>query len=83
MTDTQQESFFSGTNGDAKRARVLKAIKDNNGAALFQLVRLLNWPVNRICPRVNELVKAGLVRDTGKRIVNIETNKKAIVWGVV
>lgn len=79
IKETQQESFNTATNGDEKRMLVLEAIRKNHGATLFELVRILNWPVNRISGRVTELAKRGLIVEVGAKI-NPESGKRGAVW---
>lgn len=51
------------------------------GATLMQLSDELAWPINCVTGRVNELVKAGLVRDSGTRRAN-RGGHTAIVWEI-
>ena len=76
---TQQESFNTAESGDQKRARVLKAITTNGKTALFDLVGLLNWPINRISGRVTELKAAGLIVEVGTKI-NPDSGKRGAVY---
>lgn len=52
----------------------------HEGLTLFELVRKMEWPVNRISGRVTELRKAGKIIDSGARRVNPESGKSAVVW---
>ena len=66
-----------------KRRAVLDAISNSDGVALFQLVNILNLPVNHISGRITELHNSGLIIDSGRRAVNPFSKKSAIVWTVV
>lgn len=80
MKDTQRTAFAELNNKQQKQALVLKAIKSYNGLTFFELVKILEWPINRVTPRVNELVKIGLVKDSGSTRVNPESMKSGVVW---
>jgi hypothetical protein len=53
----------------AKRAKVLADIvsQGERGATLAELVGITGWSINRLSGRVSELVKAGFLREAGKR----------------
>lgn len=81
MTQTTQlEAYKTLNNVENKRHLVLKAIMQYDGLTYFELVKILDWPVNRITGRVNELVSKELVKDSGRRRVNPDSNKSGIVW---
>jgi len=46
-----------------------------------EIAKHLGWSINRVTPRVNELVKKGKVEDAGKRKCTV-TGKLVHVWGV-
>lgn len=50
-----------------------------DGMTLFELVKELGWPVNRISGRVTELSNAMKIEPSGTRI-NPETKKAGMVW---
>lgn len=77
---TQLDAYNTITEKEAKQLIVLKAILQNNGSTLFELVKILKWPINRISGRVTELKKQGKIVDSGLRKMNPESNKSAIVW---
>lgn len=82
VPETQLKSWdeLQGTIG-AKQQAVLSLIKkSSNGLALFQISKFLQWPINRVSGRVTELKNFGLIVDSGNRVVNPESGKKAIVW---
>lgn len=74
--DSLQETISS------KRLKVFKAIESNEGATLFELTKILNWPVNRVSGRVTELAKNELIVDSGTRRTNPESGKTGIVWTI-
>lgn len=80
MQDTQLEAYNTLKNINKKQNEVLTAVTESRGVALFDLVSILGWPVNRITGRLNELVKAGIIEDSGERKLNPQTKKRAIVW---
>ena len=82
MKQTQLEAYKSIENKNVKQMTVLKAIKENKGATFFELVEILDWPINCITGRVNELCKIGLVKDSGKTKQNPKSKKSGIVWRV-
>ncbi len=77
IPSTQSEAFHSITNKEAKQLLVLTCIRQCGNATLFELVKLLGWPVNRISGRITELKDSGDIVDTGK---NPESQKSGIVW---
>lgn len=78
--ETQINSYHELENKEQKQMRVLQAIKKNKGATLFELCKILNWPVNRISGRVTELSKMGFILDSGIRKINPDSKKSGIVW---
>lgn len=84
IPDTQREAWsdLQENIGDKQR-KVFDVIKNSDsGVALFQIANRLNWPINRVSGRVTELKNASLIEDSGKRVVNPDSGKKAIVWKV-
>lgn len=81
-TDTQLEAYSTIKNKENKQWLVFRAIESYNGLTLFELVKILGWPVNRISGRLRELVKQGKIVDSGWRRLNPESNKSGIVWVV-
>lgn len=66
---------------DQARFKVWCAIfESETGRTLFELVKKMGWPVNRISGRVTELKAAGHIYDTGERRVNPESGKNGIVY---
>lgn len=59
---------------------VLKAFGESNFTN-NELAHHLDWPINTITPRVNELVKRGLLEEFERRPCKI-TGRTAIVWSI-
>lgn len=68
------------TLGDRQKA-VYAVLNGYNDLTNKELASLLKWEINTVTPRVNELVKLGLVEEKCKRICR-KTGKKCIAWGV-
>lgn len=81
MRETQLAAYRTLGNLPEKRRKVAKAV--GNGATLYELTKILGWPVNRVSGRVTELVEAGVVEDSGEKRINPESNKANIVWRLV
>jgi hypothetical protein len=63
------------------RERILAELQHFDGSPEM-LAQRLNEPVMNIRPRLSELLKAGKVRDTGRRAL-AQGGRKAIVWEAV
>ncbi len=68
------------TLGHRQRA-VYQALFENGPMTNNELAHALDWPINTITPRVNELAKLALVRESGRRACKI-TGFKAIAWEI-
>jgi DNA-binding MarR family transcriptional regulator len=77
MQMTSIEAFHSLKNLGAKQQAVLDEL--TNPMTNRQLARRLGWEINRVTPRVNELVALGFVTEHGTTI-DQDTNKRAILW---
>lgn len=80
IPDTQRTAFNELKNAESKRDLVFRAIDSYGGLTLFELVKILQWPINRISGRVRELSKNNKIKDSDKRRVNPESGREAIVW---
>ena len=62
--------------------RVLEVIEAGGyeGATLFEIRNKLDWDMNCVSGRVRDLVKMGLVVDSGNKRRNPRTNLRGIVW---
>lgn len=60
---------------------VLKALQNVGPMTNKETARYLEMEINSITPRMNELVKMGLVGEVDKRHCKI-TGRTAIVWGL-
>lgn len=81
VRDTSKEAFNQIIDSlSNKRLKVFRAIQDLGGKATNRQIGLfLMQPINRITPRVNELVKLGALRYGGKTFDNV-TKKSVIFW---
>lgn len=66
--------------GERQKA-IYNALNGYQGLTNTELASLINWPINTVTPRVNELVKLGLVEEVEKRKCRA-TGRRAIAWGV-
>jgi len=88
MTNVQQtslDSFKEETNTGSlgrKRELVFKAFKEYGDHTNLEISKLLNFPINQITGRVNELVKMKLLENKGKRRCFV-SGRTVIVWSVV
>jgi hypothetical protein len=82
IPDTQLEAWGDLLLTIGSKRQVVLNIIDNkpNGATLFQIADILDWPINRVSGRVTELKDMGKIIDSGERLVNPNSGKKAIVW---
>ena len=81
-TDTSVSAAKAATPAmTAKRAEVLSYIIRYGPLTQEQLAAKLEWPIQSINPRVNELARMGAIRDTGERRPT-RSGKRAAVWEV-
>ena len=85
-TDTSRAAAEQLTAPRTLRHRVLKAVvncanwsKCDNGITADQIAFVLGEDILSVRPRVTELNRLGLIRDTGLRRPN-RSGRKAIVW---
>lgn len=81
----QQTSLFAYHNEikpslSDRHDAVMNAFDTNDGFTNKELASFLGWEINRVTPRVNELVKMGLLEEKTRRPCK-ETGRSAIVWG--
>jgi hypothetical protein len=62
-------------------AAVLGALERLGEATNSEIARDLEWSINRVTGRTNELVKSGKVVDAGKRACKV-TGRTAHIWAV-
>lgn len=62
-----------------KQSVVLGVLRDNEPMTNNELAESLRWSINRVTPRVNELVSMGLVRMYERRRCGV-TGFSAIAW---
>ncbi len=78
MRQTSLEAFHEIKLGlPSRREAVLSAIKHLVLVSDRQLSVFLQWPINCVTPRRNELVKNGVVVESGCRI---ENGRRVTVW---
>jgi len=65
----------------SRQAEVLEVIRSAKSITNTEISQKLGYSINRITPRTNELVKAGLVCEDEKRPCKI-TGRLAIAWKV-
>lgn len=81
IPDTQMGAFSSLDNLGDKRQKVAEAIGGQaEGATLFELTKIIGWPVNRISGRVTELAEMSVIFDSGVRRKNPASGRPGIVW---
>ena len=78
---TRNDSFKSLEDISEKQRKVYKAIKRLKTASDARIAKFLNWPINCVTGRRNELVTAGLVEFAAKKY-NPETNRSVCTWRV-
>jgi len=64
-----------------RRLAVLDALRTHGPMTQEQVGEVLGWPIQSVNPRVNELARMGLIRDTGKRRAT-RSGRNAAVWEV-
>lgn len=63
--------------------RILTALRNHGPLATFELPAKVGVSYRSAQPRTSELRNLGLIADTGDRRVDPETDRPAIVWGLV
>ena len=84
--DTSREAAKAVANSAATvRQMVLDQIRlfGMFGCTSDELAICLKLPYHTVQPRTSELVKLGLIKDTGMRRPKRDTGKNTIVWGLV
>jgi len=83
VADTSLEAY-QRTNADLWREKVLGWLVERGGeGTLWQACGDFGKAKNALSGRFTELSKAGLIRDSGKRLKDPETGVSARVWAVV
>lgn len=59
------------------------ALEGDDGLTASELATLLTTPRDSVSPRMKDLVKAGTVRDSGRKRVPAGHSKAQIVWVIV
>ena len=68
--------------GETKRWEVFMDLKENGDTTRQELAERMGWKVSTICARVNELIRDGLVKVTGKT-VDSYTSKTVEMIGLI
>lgn len=64
----------------ARQAQVVSVIELFGPMTNSELAQKLDWPINTVTPRTNELVKKGILAEYERRHCSV-TGRMAIVWG--
>ena len=65
----------------ARQQAVMECLSSLKEATNLELSKHLDWPINTVTPRINELVKLGVVEQIGKRPCKV-SGRLAYVWGL-
>ncbi len=81
--DTSSDAAASvAPRAETLRARALDEIERSNGLTADQVAGRLGMSILSIRPRITELARLGMVRDTGERRRN-NSGRRAIVWAAI
>lgn len=79
-TSTKADTEEIAPNLGRKQAAIRRLLLVNpQGMTNAEIARALEWTINRVTPRTNELVKLGAVVDAGTRSCRV-TGRTAHVW---
>lgn len=81
VKETSLDAYRQLEGLSAKLKRVFEAIKELGEACNLDIAYKLQWSINRVTPRTNELVKMKIVTEA-KRDITPRTGKKVIFWKV-
>jgi len=83
MQETSLEAYHAITEEEFsnKHRAVLFAFKMSGPMTNRELSSALGWPINTVTPRVNELVKLGILQSNGTKF-DVQTQRRALVWGI-
>lgn len=81
VTDTSKLAYASKVRPTLglRQQQVLEAMKLREDWSNTELSKELNWPINTVTPRVNELRKFRLAEFSGKRICTV-TGLRVMTW---
>jgi DNA-binding MarR family transcriptional regulator len=82
VQQTSLLAYIELKNLSEKRAQVYRAIEIGGSLCNQQIAGILRWEINRVTPRTNELVKAGLVIMDRKALYK-PTGRIVIFWKTV
>ncbi len=78
IRDTSLEAYRTLANLNEKQKAVYNVIKSRQPIPDIQIAEILEWPINRVTPRRNELEKAKLIYS--KKKVVTSTGRSAHAW---
>lgn len=67
------------TSSGTRRSVVLAALRSWGPMTQDAIALALGWPIQSVNPRINELAKAGVIRDTGE-VRRTQAGRNAVVW---
>lgn len=67
VTNTKATSWGKVTNITDKHQRILDLLKNYPGSSRRDIANMLNQPINRICPRVKELLEMSRINVVGTK----------------
>ena len=79
MRQTSLDAYRHIRNLGIKQLQVYAVIRNNENYCNSDIARHLEWQINTVTPRVNELVKAGLVKSAGTKHYKM-TGKRVTIW---
>lgn len=79
MQKTSLEAFYSLKNKITKRQIVYDVLRLMEPACNLDIAHKLGWEINRVTPRMNELVKDKRVEESHKGKTSL-TGKTVIFW---
>jgi DNA-binding MarR family transcriptional regulator len=65
---TRNNSYHTMKNLGEKQSKVLSAIKSLGKCSAYEVSKYLGWEINRICGRINELEKLGMIKSCSVKI---------------
>ncbi len=83
MRQTSLQAYKSIKPGlNYRQEMVLDAFERLGALTNLEISCALGLPINQVTPRTNELVKKGLLFETGKRKCSV-SGRNAIVWCII
>jgi len=79
MQKTSVEAYYSLKNKVTKKQQVYDTLMLIEPACNLEVAKKLGWDINRVTPRMNELVKENRVEESDRHKTAL-TGKKVIYW---